>query len=73
MTVSTLNLCCVVKADMDRVAKEQNLPIYLMGLTCTGSSEATDTQATSTIHPISRCVEDAVMSQILSSANTSLW
>ena len=72
-TVSALTLCCIVKADVDRVAKEQNLPLYLMGVTSAGSYGATNTQATSAIHPNSRFVEAAVMSQILSSANTSLW
>lgn len=73
MLVPKLTLCDTVKADVNRMAKEQKLPVYLMGMTSTGSSGAIDSQAKLGIHPTMDCVQTAVMSQILSSANASLW
>lgn len=73
MLVPELTLCDTVKADVNRMAKEQNLPVYLMGVTSAGSSGTIDCQAKLGIHPTMDCVQTAVMSQILSSANAGLW
>ena len=67
-----LTLCGIVKADVDRMAKEQNLPVFLMGLTCTGSCGATDRRAQLATQSKSGCVGATVMSQILFLANNSL-
>ena len=69
----SLTLSCIVKADVDRLAKEQKLPICLMGMTNAGSSGAVDSHTKSASFPTSGCVKAAVMSQIHSAANASLW
>lgn len=62
MLVPKLTLCDTVKADVNRMAKEQKLPVYLMGVTSTPTYPTMDYMQT-----------DAVMSQILSAANARLW
>ena len=73
MLVPELTLCDTVKADVNSMAKEHKLPVYLMGVTGNGSSGAIDSQTKLNTHPTMDCVQTAVMSQILSSANASLW